>query len=354
MFLKNAWYVAALAREVTRFAPLARKLLSEDVVLFRTHNGTVAALEDRCPHRFAPLSMGRMSSNGLVCGYHGMEFDPSGACVANPTQPDEPLNPRACVRSYPVVERHNLVWIWMGDPDRAEEQAIPDYRWYDDPDWDADLQYMHIKGNYLLLLDNLFDLSHVNFVHGDVLGSSDRAPSMVHKTKHTETGLVDMWLSPNSPMVPGWAAVVSDDWAQGNVDFWMDMHWEAPSNMMLDVGVMPVGGQRKEGLQIMSLDGLTPETATSTHYFYGTAQSYRKDDRSVLAFWAKAQTYAFEQDKRVIEAVQERMGDSWDILAMNPIINKGDKASLLARRSLAKLIRQEQGLEAGAKGITHD
>jgi vanillate O-demethylase monooxygenase subunit len=126
MFLKNTWYVAALAREVTRFAPLARKLLCENVVIFRSHGGRVAALEDRCPHRFAPLSMGRMSRDGLVCGYHGMEFDADGKCIANPTQPDEPIGPRACVRSYPVVERHNLIWIWMGDASLADEAAIPD------------------------------------------------------------------------------------------------------------------------------------------------------------------------------------------------------------------------------------
>lgn len=341
MFLKNAWYVAALSREVTRFAPLARKLLNQNVVLFRLHDGAVAALEDRCPHRFAPLSLGKMSANGLVCGYHGMEFGRDGRCISNPTQPEEPLNPAACVESFPVVERHNLIWIWMGIKELADPSKIPDYKWYDHPDWDADLQYMHIRGNYLLLLDNLFDLSHVNFVHGDVLGSSDRAPTMIHETIKTDRGLIDKWLSPNSPMVPGWAAVVSDGWAQGNVDFWMDMHWEPASNMMLDVGVKPVGGAREDGLQIMSLDGLTPETAFSTHYFYGTAQSYRKEDKSILAFWAQAQTYAFHQDKKIIEAVQERMGDAWDILEMKPIINKGDKASLMARRHLSRLVKDE-------------
>lgn len=340
-FLRNAWYVAALSREVTRFAPLARTLLCEPVVLFRTHDGSVAALEDRCPHRFAPLSMGRMSRDGLVCGYHGMEFDHTGKCIANPTQPDEPIGPRACVQSFRVIEKHNLIWIWMGDSALADEAKIPNYWWYDHCAWDTNLQYIHVGGNYLLLLDNLFDLSHVNFVHGDVLGSADRAPDMVHKTEKTELGLVDSWLSPASPMVPGWAAVVNDDWAQGDVDFWMDMHWEPASNMMLDVGVKPVGGSRDEGLQVMSLDGLTPETLTSTHYFYGTAQSYRKDDRSILAFWAQAQTYAFEQDKRVIEAVQSRMGPQWDILAMEPLINKGDKAALMARRQLARLIKSE-------------
>ncbi|PQM26011.1 vanillate monooxygenase [Sphingopyxis lindanitolerans] len=348
MFLRNCWYVSALAPEVTRFEPLARRLLDEPVVLFRTHDGAVAALEDRCPHRFAPLSMGRMGRDTIACGYHGMEFDRRGRCVANPTQPGETIAPHACVRSYPVCERHGLIWFWPGDPALADEAAIPDYWYYDHADWDTDLQYMHVAGNYLLLLDNLFDLSHINFIHGDVLGSSDRASDMIHNTKSTDRGIVDQWLSPASPLVPGWAAIVNDDWAQGDIDFWMDMHWEAGSNMMLDVGVMPVNGERSRGLQIMSLDGLTPETATSTHYFYGTAQSYRRNDRSILAFWAKAQTYAFLQDKRMIEAVQASMGERWDILAMNPVINKGDRAALQARRILAKLIREEEATPAAA------
>ncbi len=343
MFLRNCWYVAAYAREVTRFAPLARTFMNERVVLFRTHAGRAVALEDRCPHRFAPLSLGRLTRDGIACGYHGMEFDSAGRCTLNPTQPDEAIQPRACVKAYPLEERHGMLWIWLGDAHRADPDRIPDYWYYDHADWDTDTQYMHVKGNYLLLVDNLLDLSHTNFVHAGILGDPERAPRTISKTERTGTGLVERWLMPDMPMVGGWAETIRDSWAQDKVDFWIDMYWEPASNLMLDVGVKPVGAPQSQGLQMLSMDALTPETETSTHYFFGTSQAFHRDDRTIIDFWRKAQLFAFEQDKRVIEAVQINMGNDWDILSMEPVINKGDRAALQARRMLRNLLRTEAG-----------
>ncbi|NWK97468.1 LysR family transcriptional regulator [Sphingobium lactosutens] len=343
MFLKNRWYLAAYSREVTRLEPLARTFLNEKVVLFRTRAGEALALEDRCPHRFAPLSVGRMTHEGIACGYHGMEFGRGGKCLNNPTQPNEKLHPNACVRAYPLEERHGMIWIWMGLATDADANLIPDWWYYDHPDWRADTQYMHVKGNYLLVVDNLLDLSHINFVHEGILGDPELADRTTSKTERTDRGLVDRWFVPDAPMVAGWAETIRDPWAQGNVDFWIDMHWEPASNLMLDVGVMPVGGKREQGLQLLSMDAITPETATTTHYFYGTSLSFHNGDTTAIDFWRKAQTFAFEQDRRIIEAVQSNMGSDWDILTMTPVINKGDRAALQARRIMRKLILEESG-----------
>src|SRR5258705_10760166 len=119
-FLRNTWYVAAWADEVEPGQLLARRLLDQPIVLFRDAEGRPRALTDRCPHRFVPLSMGRLIEGGNVirCGYHGLRFDGDGRCVLNPQGGSPP--PRARVRSFPAVERYSALWIWMGDGEAAD------------------------------------------------------------------------------------------------------------------------------------------------------------------------------------------------------------------------------------------
>ena len=134
MYLRNCWYIAALPEDVTD-APVGRVFLGEPVVMFRTSDGSVAALEDRCCHRHLPLSLGQVTGGNLQCGYHGLEFDASGACISIPGQSRVP--PGASVRRYPLVELHNWLWIWMGDDQLADPELVPDIFWRDDPDWVA-------------------------------------------------------------------------------------------------------------------------------------------------------------------------------------------------------------------------
>jgi vanillate O-demethylase monooxygenase subunit len=288
------------------------------------------------------LSEGKVGKYGIACGYHGMTFDRNGLCTANPTQPDVRIPPQAKVRSFPLVERHGFLWIWMGEPALADPDQIPGYDCYDHPDWAAQTTYLHAKGNYLLLVDNLLDLTHINFVHGDVLGSPELAGNMVSTTEIKPRGLVERWFSPSAPAVPAWRAIVNAPWMSGKVDFWLDMQWDLASNMILDVGVTPAGEDRASGTGIMNVNCITPETETSAHYFYGAA-ILRTNDVAAVPFWLKAQTYAFQQDRHIIEAVQANMGEAWDVLEMNPIINQGDRAGLHARRTLRRLIALESG-----------
>ncbi|MGQ3227075.1 MAG: Rieske 2Fe-2S domain-containing protein, partial [Hydrogenophaga sp.] len=116
--VRNCWYVAALASEVTREI-ISRRLLGVDVALYRTLAGEPVAVRNRCPHRSFPLAKGQLVGDVLMCGYHGMRFDPSGRCVHMPAMPIVPTN--ANVRSFPTVERGTLIWIWMGDADHADE-----------------------------------------------------------------------------------------------------------------------------------------------------------------------------------------------------------------------------------------
>ena len=132
MFLRNYWYVAAWSEEVGR-KPLQRWLLNEPLAMWRRRDGTPAALADRCPHRGAPLSNGRIVGDDIECGYHGLSFCGDGGCTAVPGAGTLPAG--LSTRAYPVVERWGRIFIWMGDPALADEAKIPDYHWKDDPGW---------------------------------------------------------------------------------------------------------------------------------------------------------------------------------------------------------------------------
>jgi len=131
-FILNLWYVAAWSHELTADAPIGRVIIGEPVVLYRRRGGSVVALEDRCPHRLAPLSLGRVEGDDLRCMYHGLRFGSDGVCKEMPARPQPP---RLAVRTFPVVERWSWIWVWMGDPGRADAALIPDAFGLDDPRW---------------------------------------------------------------------------------------------------------------------------------------------------------------------------------------------------------------------------
>src|SRR5687768_1305498 len=167
-YVRNCWYVAAWDHEIGRDM-LRRIILDEPVLLYRTVEGKAVALEDRCCHRQAPLSMGKLIGDVVKCPYHGLEFDTTGACVKVPSQ--ERVPPSARVRSYPVVERNHWVWLWTGDPAKADPALIEDFHWLDDPNWGYGGNYLHVEANYLLLVENLLDTTHLPFLHPNTLGT---------------------------------------------------------------------------------------------------------------------------------------------------------------------------------------
>lgn len=197
MFLRESWYVAARSAEVTR-QPLGRILLNEPVVLFRKESGEPVALEDRCCHRHLPLSMGKLEGDELRCGYHGLKFDASGKCVEIPGQDSIP--PQARVRAYPIVEKFKWLWIWMGDPARADPGLIPSWWWADHPQWAfTQPEQIRVKCNYQLISDNVLDVTHLAYVHASSIG----APSITEfpATVEREERLVRLtrWIRDRPP-----------------------------------------------------------------------------------------------------------------------------------------------------------
>ena len=198
MFIRNTWYVAGWGEEVPYEGFLARTIINVPLALWRDAEGAVVAFEDMCCHRGAPLSRGRREGDCVRCLYHGLLFDRSGRCIEVPSQDSVPANTR--VRTFPVVERHRWIWIWMGDADRADPALIPDTHWLDDPQWRSLDGYTRYETNYLPICDNLLDLAHLPYVHPTTLGGSEDYARSSATVERLERGVkVTRWAMDTAP-----------------------------------------------------------------------------------------------------------------------------------------------------------
>lgn len=308
MFIRNCWYVAAWDIEVPAEAMLARTLLGDPVLLYRDSQGRAVALEDRCCHRAAPLSLGKKEGDCVRCMYHGMKFDPTGACVEIPGQDTIPA--KACVRSYPVVERDRLVWIWMGEPARANPDDIVAFPWHGSSDWRMKPGYLHYQAGFQLIVDNLLDFSHLAFVHPTTLGTSSAAdlkPAIERDTQGNGTLTITRWYL-NDEMPNLHKRVAS---FEGKVDRWQIYQWSPPALLRMDAGSAPTGtgapeGQRvPQALQFRHTSIQTPETETTSHYWFCQARNFAlNDDKMTEQIFADV-LVAFEEDRRMIEGQQK-------------------------------------------------
>ncbi|RAR48658.1 vanillate O-demethylase monooxygenase subunit [Paraburkholderia unamae] len=307
MFIRNTWYVAAWSHEVTDEALFSRTIIGTPVLLYRGSDGHVVALQDRCCHRGAPLSIGRREGDCVRCLYHGLKFDASGVCVEAPAQARIP--PQAKVASYPVVERHRWIWIWMGDPALADPATIPDTHWVDDPAWRCLPGYIHYDVNYLLICDNLLDFSHLPFVHPGTLGGPESYASVQPKVERIEGGVrVTRWTM--DIKAPPFAAAVKH-WP-GNVDRWNIYDFTIPGVLLMDSGMAPTGTGAREGARVdaaefRSCQALTPETETSTHYFFAQPHNFAIDRPEVTRSVHDAIVEAFDEDRAIITAQQRNL-----------------------------------------------
>jgi phenylpropionate dioxygenase-like ring-hydroxylating dioxygenase large terminal subunit len=302
-FVRNAWYPAAWSRDVGR-GLVERRILNEQVVLYRLQSGEVAALSDICPHRFAPLSMGKLKGDAIECGYHGMTFDRGGRCVRIPGQEIIPAN--AKVRSYPIRENMGLAWIWMGEPEFAAATPVYDLPEYHDGKWNAvEGDGLAIACHYLSLADNLCDPAHVSFVHLSTLGSaaSEDIPVQFER-KGADRLLTWRWIM-DSPAIPLFQKFGN---FSGNVDRWHYYHYHAPSIAVIDFGSAATGtgareGRRENCVQIFACHFITPvdETSCIDHWLY--VKNFPSDEATSQAMSDQFRV-AFNEDKDILEAIQ--------------------------------------------------
>lgn len=344
-FLRNTWYMAGWASELAPGQLLARRLLDEPVVMFRDAAGLPQALHDRCPHRFVPLSAGRVQrERGTVqCGYHGLEFDGSGRCVLNP-HGEGAVPAAAKVRAYPLVERYSALWIWMGDAARADAALIPDFQCMDPETSYVGKSYLRPRAHYQLETDNILDLSHLEYVHADSIGSEAIKHSRIEMRQEGQT-VWSLRFIQNEQLKEGLCDQLGVPHGL-RTDRWLDVRWDAPACMLLTGRRALTGQPRSEplGPDIVAPHIFTPETAGTSHYFTAVCmpKSAGPQAQGMAERLVKSFTQVFDhEDTPMLELQQACIGEQ-DFWSLQPVLLPSDAPGVRVRRLLDGMIRDEQ------------
>jgi vanillate O-demethylase monooxygenase subunit len=337
MFLKNFWYVAATSDELGRSplssSPLARVILNEPVVMYRRSDGTAVAMENLCPHRSLPLSMGEVVGDRIRCGYHGLEFASDGKCVRIPGQ--EHIAAGWKVKTYPLVEKWRCLWIWMGNPALADETDIPSTYWNDDPQWTYTGGHFDIKCHYQLLVDNLLDLSHEAFVHRSTIGNDAVAETPAETSVDGHTVRV-VRLMENCPPPPLYVKLKS---FPGNINRSQRIEFNPPSHIVIASKSTPFGSKAEDdALEYRVVNGITPATQRACHHFWSVPRNFAHESE-VTALFHKGSVTAFSEDIVILEAQQAALDARKDeVLWKNFNVDTGNVA---ARRIVKSLLDAE-------------
>ncbi len=336
MWPKNCWYVAGFAREATQTL-LKRKLLNQAVILWRTAAGKLIAMEDRCAHRLVPLSTGKVVNDQVECGYHGLRFGQDGACSHVPGQDSVPKNSR--VKTFPVAERHALMWIWFGAADLADEALIPDLHWNDAPGWTAVTGYSHFNCDYRLINDNLLDLSHETYIHKHTIGNDSVADSPVVSKVINGRVVRAHREMPDIDPPPFFAAMQGH---RGKINRWQIAIHMAPGFNMTEAGFHSVGSDRQtDACLTRPLHLITPETEHTSHYFWSLPRNFRHDDAELSSKIYDAVMHTFNEDRELLE-IQDKALQAEGMPQIPQTAVKTDIAPVQGRRLLAEMIQREK------------
>ncbi len=344
MFLKNHWYVAAEPPEISR-EPFARTICGERLVFWRTEDGAPVAMEDRCCHRRMPLRKGVIVGDAIRCHYHGLEFDTTGQCIHVPGQTTIP--PNATVRTFPVVQKYNWIWIWMGDPALADEANITPYPWKTSEEWGDKGHYFHVKSDYRLIVDNLLDLSHLAYVHASTIGNMAVAEhAKIRTLKDDGSVTVARWTVGQPP--PPTYQKVGGFAPDQPVDRWQIIQWTPPGFVRLFTGAAPDAAKGKDfgfteletetpegGFGLRNLNAITPETENSCHYFWSQSHDVQPITDELNDRIFNQILTAFRQDWEVFELQQ----DNWD--GDRTIDTIQDAGAIAARQLIDRLAAEE-------------
>lgn len=333
-WIPNQWYVAAWDCEVDR-RPLARTICGVPVMLYRRLDGSLAAMRDACPHRLLPLSMGIKEGDNIRCRYHGLTLDSHGQPVEMPLKSDK-INKAACVQTFPVIERHRFIWIWVGDAAKADPTLVPDFWPCSREGWTFDGGYYHVKCDYRLAIDNLMDLTHETYTHQGSIGQPEIMEAAIKTEVSGNEVFVTRWM-PGIDPPPFWRDALKKG---GKVDRWQICQFLPPSSVIIDVGVAPAGAgatleNHDQGVRGFVIDALTPETETTSHYFWGMARNFEIADAGFTARFRAQQGGVFLEDVEVLEAQQRSIEANKDMRPRTYNIDEGGaKARVIIRRMI--------------------
>lgn len=341
-YLRNTWYVAAMSTEVGSEALFHRRLLDTSVLIYRQADGTPVAMRDRCPHRFAPLHLGKRVGDGVACHYHGLQFNCSGQCTFNP-HGDGKTPPNARVQTFPLQERYGFIWIWMGDAP-AEVSRLPDFGPLEEGHPNAvATTYMHVDANYELVIDNVMDLSHIDHVHGEAITTRGQLSPLTPKLTETPETVTTRSEWSQQPPIMILASFLPQPKASARHFF--QITWYAPANIQLSVGAVQDASKNLDLTDCVGqydLHTCTPETLETTHYYFATRRNHLVEDAKYNQAKIAAMHAAFhDEDLPVIEAVQAEMGTD-DFFGQHPVLICNDAAAVKVRRLLRKMVDAEQ------------
>ncbi|MFC9553737.1 Rieske 2Fe-2S domain-containing protein [Rhodococcus sp. NPDC056960] len=334
-FPRNHWYVAGHAQDFDR-ALMSRWILGDPICFYRRQDGAPVALVDRCIHRQMPLSLGRLKGDDLECGYHGILYGDDGQARRIPAQAHVP--PACRVHRYPTRESGGLVWIWMGDPDKADESMIPAHPWLESQDWTVVRGTLHLDARAQLINENLLDLSHVSFLHPETIGTEEVAESPVstdfdERSVRVTRAMFDIQSPPLFQQVMG---------LNGRIDREQIAEFIAPNFHITHVTAKPAGAD-PEGDQVCrhkAIHCITPERGNSAHYFWAVTRDYRTDDHEVSTLWEQGTPTVFGQDIAAAEAI-ERVISAYEPGYPTELNMKVDGGPLRARRIIERMIADE-------------
>jgi vanillate monooxygenase len=340
VYVRNTWYVAAAADEIGT-APLGRTVCGQRMVVFRGAGGAVSVLEDFCPHRGAPLSLGRVRDDGaIVCGYHGLVMGGDGRCVSMPGQRVRPT-----IRVYPAIERYGFIWVWPGDKRLADPAHLHHLPWAESPAWTYAGGLYHVACDYRLMIDNLMDLTHETYVHAGSIGQAEIEVTAPATRVEGNSAITSRFMS-NIAAPPFWRAALRGNHLADDVpvDRWQICRFSPPSQVMIEVGVAHAGHGGHEApadkkASSIVVDFITPETETSIWYFWGMARNFNIADAALTATIREGQAAIFREDVGILEAQQRNLTEQPERHLMRLNIDMG---GFEARRILERLVAEER------------
>jgi phenylpropionate dioxygenase-like ring-hydroxylating dioxygenase large terminal subunit len=354
MYVRNCWYVTGWSSELGAAELISRSVINQALVLYRGQDGSVAALEDRCCHRFAPLSKGRREGDDLRCMYHGLRFGRNGVCNDIPGQNFIP--PKARVRTFPVLEKHSWIWVWMGDPAKADEKLVPSAVGLDDPRYTLRYGQMDYKANYLLINDNLTDFSHLSYVHANSFQASEDWARERNEVSRIARGIrVQRWLPAN----PQERAAVSS--LSRAFDSWSTYDYLAPGILLMYNAIFPPGSAQASKFappdvnlrpcsESFTSQAVTPMTDRASRYFYSWGPNAAAGSDAMADEMLKVAHAAFAEDRIMIEAQQAVIDRS---PPTPPVLTAHDQGPSLMRRVLEDLIAEDSAPDQSASPSPH-
>lgn len=344
-YTRDDWYVACLDTDLVDGQPFAAQIMGEAIVLWRSGD-KISALEDRCVHRAAALSLGRCEGANLRCMYHGIVFDDAGTVIEIPGQ--DVIPPNAKVRAYPVVSRSGFTWVWMGNPANADTGRVPElFAGIDLADYETSYGVLDFEAEARLISDNLLDFSHLPFVHASSFQASPDWAQTTIRTVPQERGVrFERW------MENAQSGAFLFDPMPVSTDDWLGYDYLIPGVLLMWIGVFPAGTARALGHdrpdfakaigQVnVHIQTITPMTECTCRYHFMVAIHREFGGTPALVEKFVKITYqAFNEDKRMIEAQQQVISRDPDRPIMPSVHDRG---ITFYNRLKARLIAQEQG-----------